>query len=106
METYFSGGELSYGFGVLRDDDDNAFDNSEYTEKLKKIEKEMQEEYNFCGAIETYKNLLNDLYESSCKDEGLFSDIYINIALCHANLGEYTEAKRKNTRMHCRRNGY
>lgn len=84
---------MSYGFKVLSETDENLLDISGYTEKIKKIENEIQKKHDFQEAIEEYQKLLPDLYETQGMKESLFADIYINIALCYANLEKYSDAK-------------
>lgn len=84
---------MSCGFKVLSEIDEKLIDVSGYTEKIKKIENEIQKKHNFQEAIEEYQKLLPDLYETQGMKESLFADVYINIALCYANLEKYSDAK-------------
>ena len=84
---------MPYSFNVLSETDENLLDSSGYSEKIKKIEDEIQKQHNFQEAVEEYQKLLPDLYESQGMKESLFADIYINIALCYANLEKYSDAK-------------
>lgn len=85
---------LPHSFSVLSESAENTLDNSEYAEMIKHIEDEIQKKYNFQEAIDEYKNVLTDLFEMRCSEESLFADIYINIALCYANLEKYTDAEK------------
>ena len=81
------------GFKVLSETDETLLDVSGYTEKIQKIENEIQKKHDFQEAIEEYQKLIPDLYETQGMKESLFADIYINIALCYANLEKYSDAK-------------
>lgn len=79
---------------VLSEAGEVIVENSEYAEKLKRIENEKQKLFYFQEAIDEYKIVLTDLHEMKSSEEILFVEIYINIAMCYANLGKYGEAKK------------
>ena len=70
---------MPYSFNVLSETDENLLDSSGYSEKIKKIEDEIQKQHNFQEAVEESQKLLPDLYESQGMKESLFADICCDI---------------------------
>lgn len=69
-------------------------DNTEYAAEVKDIEENIQQKLQFSQAIVKYNELINDIKENIKNPNELLTHIYINLALCYANIDNYVRADR------------
>lgn len=67
-------------------------DDTEFAVKVKDIEKNIQQKLKFPQAITQYNELINDIKETIDNPNELLTYIYINLALCYANVNDFKRA--------------
>ena len=67
-------------------------DDTEYAAEVKDIEENIQQKLQFRQAIVKYNELINDIKENIENPSELLTHIYINLALCYANIDDYVRA--------------